>query len=236
MKNVSLNKRLLAIEFTLLIVFSMNLVTAFAEVDMNGTIDEADWNHWIKDDSEPPVVNVSWCTDSDYLFIGIMTDDANENSDVLEFAFRASEKDYWIRIKPGVSTKYRPSGGDHEGWWKGVRIGLPAGVDVVAGKTDGNRSYEISIELSILGKRAGDLPESFVFWYMVLDGAPNGSDNYYPDSHEGWWFDIEQEGEEENPLKFVIPELPLGTIMALMSMFLAIAIYVKKPSFIRLPR
>ena len=236
MKNVSLKKMLLMIAFILMTVFSMNLVTAFAEVDVNGIIDEADWRYWLKDDSEPPIVDVYWCTDPDHLYIGLMTDDANENSDVLEFAFRASEKDYWIQVKPGISTKYRPSGGDHEGWWKGVHDGLPTGVDVVSGKTGGNRSYEISIELSVLGKEEGDLPESFVFWYMVLDGASNGPDNYYPDSRAGWWFEFSEEEEEEIPLEFSIPELPLGTMMALMSMLLAIAIYVKKPSIIRLPR
>ena len=88
MKNVSLKNVLLAIVFTLLTILSMISVTAYAEVAMNGTIDETDWEHWFEDDSEPPVVNVTWCNDSDHLNIGIMTDDTNENSDVLEFAFR----------------------------------------------------------------------------------------------------------------------------------------------------
>lgn len=236
MINIYLKQRLLAIVFTLLTILSTISVAVYAEVAINGTIDEADWEHWFEDDSESPVINVYWCNDSNNLYIGILTDDTNENKDVLEFAFRASEKDYWIQIKPGVSTKYRPSGGDHEGWWKEARPGLPAGVNAVAGKTDGKRSYEISIGLSILGSRAENLPESFKFWYKVQDGTPDGPDNYYPDSRTGWWFDIQQKEEDENPLMFKIPELPYGTIMAVISMFIAIAVYVKKPSFIQLRR
>lgn len=239
MKKIYLKKRLLTIVLTLLTILSLNPVAAYAEVVVDGTIDETDWDHWFKDDSDSPIVDVYWCTDSDYLYLGILTDDTNENNDVLEFAFRASAKDYWIQIKPGVSTKYRPSGGDYEGWWNGVKDGLPIGVNAIAGKTDGNRSYEISIELSILGDGAEDLPESFIFWYKVLDGAnaKDGPDNYYPDSREGWWFDVEREkDEDEIPMKFHIPELPLGTIMALISMFLAAVIYVKKPSFTLLRR
>jgi hypothetical protein len=237
MKKISLKKRLSTIVLTLLIILPMVSVTAYAEVIVNGTIDEADWEHWFEDDSDSPIVDVYWYNDSDYLYIGLVTDDTNENSDVLEFAFRASDEDFWIQIKPGVSTKYRTSGGDYEGWWKGANDGLPAGVNAVAGKTDGKRSYEISIELSILGNRAKDLPESFKFWYKVLDGHPNGPVNYYPNSRAGWWFEFGQEEEDEElPLQFAVPELPLGTIMALISMFLAAVIFVKKPSFIQLRR
>ena len=235
MKNISVKKRLLTIIFTMLTLFSMSLVTANAEVTLNGTIDEADWNHWFKDDSESPIVDVYWTNSSDYLYIGIMTDDINENNDVLEFAFKASEEDYWIRITPGISTQYSTRESVplplFQGWWQTINTGLPPGVNAVAGKTHGNRSYEISIELSILGNKARDLPESFELWYKVLDGTPDGPDNYYPDTYFGW-----NSEEEHITPTFHIPELPLGTIMALITMFLAMAIFMKKPSFIQLRR
>ena len=236
MKSVGVNKRLLAIVFALITIFSMNMVTAYAEVLLDGTVDEADWNYWFTDDSGSPVVDVYWSNNSDYLYIGMVTDDANENSDYLEFAFKGGEEDYWVQIIPGVSTSYAVRASASiplfQGYWATIHTGLPTSVNVVSGETLGNRSYEISIELSILGNRAGDLPESFEFWYKVQDGIPNGPINTYPDSYYTW----EYEPEPEPIPTFHVPELPLGTIMALISMFLAIAIFMKKPSSIRMLR
>ena len=237
MKSVGLNKRLLAIVFALITIFSMNMVTAYAEVLLDGTVDEADWNYWFTDDSGSPVVDVYWSNNSDYLYIGMVTDDANENSDYLEFAFKGGEEDYWVQIIPGVSTSYSVRASASiplfQGYWTTIYAGLPTSVNVVSGETLGNRSYEISIELSILGYRAGDLPESFEFWYKVQDGFPDGPFNSYPDSYATWKF----EPPENEPIPtFSVPELPLGTIMALISMFLAMVIFMKKPSFIQLRR
>jgi hypothetical protein len=234
MKNTYVKKRILALILATLTIFSMNMVIVYAEVTLNGTVDETDWDHWFKDDSESPIVDVYWANSSDYLYIGIVTDDTNENIDVLEFAFKASEEDHWIQIIPGISTQYstRESAPTplFQGYWQTINTGLPPGVNAVAGKTHGNRSYEISIELSILGNKARDLPESLEIWYKIQDGAPDGPENY-PDTYMNWnW--------EEEPITptFHIPELPLGTIMALISMFLAMAIFMKKPSFIQLRR
>jgi hypothetical protein len=243
MKSMSVKKRLLSIVFAMITIFSMNMIAAYAEVLLDGTVYEADWNYWFTDDSESPIVDVHWFNNSEYLYIGIVTDDSNENIDVLEFAFKGGEEDYWIQVIPGVSTNYavRESAPTplFQGWWETVYTGLPTGVNVIAGHTYGNRSYEISIELTILGIKARNLPESFEFYYKVQDGAPDGPYNYYPDSYFGWHFefpDIEK-GKEPEPIPtFHIPELPLGTIMALISMFLAIAIFMKKPSFIQLLR
>jgi hypothetical protein len=82
-----------------------------------------------------------------------------------------------------------------------------------------------------------ELPEKFKFWYKVLDGK-SGPDNYYPDSRAGWWFDIERDAgeDEETPIIFSVPELPLGTLAALISMVLAFTLFMKRPSFIRLQR
>ena len=232
----TIKKRLLGILFALLTIFSVSIVAVNAAVTMDGTIDEGDWNFWFKDDSEQPVVDAYWATDADYLYIGLVTDDANENKDVLEFAFRADDIDYWIQVKPEIATNYRPSGGDYNGWWSGKKSGLPSGVSIVAGETDGTRSYEISIEASIL---KSELPEKLTFWYKVLDGK-SGPDNYYPDSRAGWWFDIErdvgEDDDEKTPIMFSVPELPLGTLAALVSMVLAFTLFMKRPSFIHLQR
>ncbi len=237
MKSVVLKKRLVAIVFAMVTIFSMNLVTASAELLLNGTVDEADWEYWFTDDSGSPVVDVYWSNNSDYLYIGIVTDDTNENSDYLEFAFKGGEEDYTVQIIPGVSTQYavRASAPTplFQGYWTTYYTGLPTSVNVVPGETSGNRSYEISIELSILGNRARDLPESFEFWYKVQDGYPDGPSNY-PESYNSWNF--EPDNEEKPIPTFHVPELPLGTIMALISMFLAMVIFMKKPSFIQILR
>ena len=47
---------------------------------------------------------------------------------------------------------------------------------------------------------------------------------------------LEIKDYEKHIPKLVIPELPLGTIMALISMLLALTIFMKKPSFIQLRR
>ncbi len=167
-----------------------------------------------------------WANYSDHLYIGIVTDDTNENIDILEFVFKESEEDYWIQITPGFSMQYSTRVSVptplFQGWWQTINTGLPPGVNAIAGKTHRNRSYEISIELSILGIRARDLPESFELWYKVLDGAPGGPDNYYPDTYFSWKFE-----EEHITPTFHVPELPIGTIMALITIFLAMAIFMK---------
>ncbi len=233
MKSVGITKRLLVIVFAMITIFSMNMATVNAELMLNGTVDETEWNYWFTDDSGPPVVDMYWTNNSDYLYIGIVTDDTNDNSDYLEFAFKGGEEDYSIQIIPGVSTHYsiRASAATplFQGWWQTSYTGLPPGVNVVTGKTLANRSYEISIELSILGNRAGDLPEFIEFYYKVQDGHPDGPSNY-PESYLNWNFDPDNEGA---PIpSFHVPELPLGPIMALISMLLAMVIFTKKPSFI----
>jgi len=112
-----------------------------------------------------------------------------------------------------------------------MNTGLPTWFNAVASTTDGNRSYEISITQSCMEEKADNFPENFVFWYKVQDDNPDGPCNFYPDSLSGWWFVMGQYPEGEPRLELVVPELPMGTIMALVSMFAAIAIYAKKNSF-----
>ena len=111
-------------------------------------------------------------------------------------------------------------------------------MSAAAGKTDGKRSYELSIELSVLGMTESDLPEKLKAWFMVADGNPEGPVNYYPNMLAGWFFANVPEPEEENPgggetPGLVIPELPVGTIMALLSGFAALALFALKRPIIR---
>lgn len=227
------NRAVLAmvIIMTLLII---QLPVAYADgIVLDGVIDESDWEWWFKDESQPPVVDVYWYVDSENLYIGLLTDDANENQDVLEFAFRGMRWDYLVEIKSDGSARYRRSGGDYQGWWRGIQSGFSPGVDAVVGTTNGTRSYEMSISLTVLGD-VGGLPEGFVFWFKVLDGSPDGPANYYPNSRADCFFVPEEEddGEDEFVPSFHVPELPLGTVMAVISMFAAIALYMRKPSFL----
>ena len=108
-------------------------------INLDGTVDETEWTWLLNDTSQEPFFDVNWWKDTENLYISIVTDDGNENEDLLEFAFRAKEIDYWIRMKPDTYKKYRESGGNWNGWWQDKKAGLPPEVDIVAGETDGKR-------------------------------------------------------------------------------------------------
>ena len=215
------------------------------ELDIDGIVDEGDWIWWFFDDeSTPPEVNVYWCANSTNLFIGLLSYDDNNGTDLLQFAFRTSENDYWIYYRTDGVAKYRKSGGSWEGWWEDrVYSGLPTGVIILSDHTMGKRSYEISIKTSLWGKNPEYLPDNFIFWYKIQDNPPGGSANYYPNERAGWWFQIEAgkrdkdppppKFEEEMPT-FHVPEYPLGTILAIASMFASLMIFLKKPNLIKL--
>lgn len=234
---------LLALTLLSLTVITLPAVLA-AGITLDGVVDESDWILWFEDTSQSPMFNVSWHEDSTNLYIAIVTDDTNVNDDLLQFAFQAVGVDYLIEIKPGYWVKYRESGGSWEGYWKNAKDGLPTGVMAKAGTTDGKRSYEISIDLSILGGKATDFPDNFDAWIKVVDGNPEGPTNYYPDSLSGWWWELEtlRKPDEENGKtknnhetpEFVVPELPIGTIIALLASFAALTLYaLKRPTTIK---
>lgn len=203
---------------------------AFAEgIDLDGVVEEPEWTWLFNDISDEPYFDLYWYIDTENLYIAIATDDANENYDVMKFAFAAKDLDYRIQVAPGVYTAYRKSGGDIEDYWSTLRIGLPSGVNVSYGKTDGKRSYEISIQLEMLGNKANDFPENFKMWIMLKDGTQD-SINYYPNSRAGWWFlfGSEEEGEENPTLHFGVPELPFGTLMALISTIAALTLFASR--------
>ena len=238
MNGINSERKVLKIALILLTLISMNSILVFADgITMDGTIDEAEWNYSFTDDSDSPVVDVYYYNDTSNVYIGLLTDDTTDNDDSLEFAFRASRRDYWFKLTSDGSAWWRSGEEGIEGWWNGINTGLPAWINAVASMTNGKRSYEISITQLCMEEKAYDFPEKLVFWYKVQDGNPGGPNNFYPDSLAGWWFVLGQYPEGEGgPPNFVIPELPLGTIMALISMFAAIAIFAKKNSFSPLRR
>jgi len=238
MKRNSLNIKYWLIGLITLSLFTIILPSAHADgITMDGVIDETEWNHWFTDTSESPVVDVYYYNDSSNVYIGILTDDTTDNDDSLEFAFRASRRDYWFKLKSDGSAWWRSGEEGVEGWWNGMNTGLPSWFNAVASTTDGSRSYEISITLTCMEEKANNFPENFVFWYKIQNENPGGPDNFYPDSLSGWWFVMGQYPEGEEPrLELAVPELPMGTIMALISMFAAIAIFAKKNSFSQLRR
>jgi len=234
MKRNGLSIKYWLIGLITLSLFTIVLPSAHADgIIMDGMIDETEWNYWFTDDSQSPVVDIYYYKDSSSnVYIGILTDDTTDSDDSLEFAFRASRRDYWFKLKSDGSAWWRSGEEGVEGWWNGMNTGLPLWINAVVSTTDGNRSYEISITHLCMEEKADNFPDNFVFWYKVQNGNPGGPDNFYPDSLSGWWFVMGQYPEgKEGPFNFVIPELPLGTIMALVSMFAAIAIYAKKNSF-----
>jgi hypothetical protein len=236
MKRNSLSIKYLLIGLITLSLFTIILPSAHADgIIIDGVIDETEWSYWFTDDSDSPVVDVYSYNDSSNVYIGILTDDATDNDDSLEFAFRASRRDYWFKLKSDGSAWWRSGEEGVEGWWNGMNTGLPIWFTAVASTTDGNRSYEISITLTCMEEKADNFPDNFVFWYKVQDENPGGPCNFYTDSLSGWWFVMGQYPEGEEPrLEFAVPELPLGTIMALVSMFAAIAIFAKKSSLSQL--
>ena len=236
-----ISKKILLIMFILSTLGAFYIPAAHAEgIIVDGVVDESDWTLWFTDDSQSPYFDVYWYLDSDNLYIAVLTDDTNDNDDLFRFAFKTHKGvDWWIEIKPGYWTKYRPSGGDWEGYWSFSRPGLPPGVSAASGKTDGKRSYELCIELSVLGMTESDLPDKLKAWFMVSDGNPEGPVNYYPNMLAGWFFANVHEPEEgenhgggENP-GFVVPELPVGTIMALISGLAALTLFALKRPIIR---
>jgi len=94
------------------------------------------------------------------------------------------------------------------------------------------KDHDVNVDPASPEVALPELPKKI--WLMVVDGDDV---NYYPDSRAGWWFAIAddrspQSGEEEQTPGFHIPELPLGTLMAIISMFAAIALYTKRHTLI----
>jgi hypothetical protein len=226
-----INKKRGFIIIFLLVTLFITINTSVNAVVIDGSINENEWNFWFTDDSEEPILNVYWYIDQNNFNLGILTNKLKLDEDLLEFAFRAIDVDYWIKYKPGISTVYKKSRDDTAlEWWEDRTYnGLPRGVNITTGVTNGTRSYEISITLDRLNQNPEDLPERFTFWYKVQHNAPNGPDNFYPNTRAGWWFDILREHERDEKIPtFHVPELPIGTLLALMAMIASYIALSKK--------
>ena len=217
------------------IILSMLLVpvTRAEGIVLDGVIDESDYTLYIRDDTHAPIYSLYTASDIDHLYLGIVLEgDTDASNDLMLFAYRQQNTDYWIRVKDAV-YKFRPSGGSWQGWWQGVRFGLPDGVEIVVGETNGDTSYEIRIARNVLGEYGDGLPDSFQFW-LELKGDVSGVDhNWYPE--DDWWFYSEENpapsfnGDEEEVPEFHVPEVPYGTILTLATMAAALAITSRKP-------
>ena len=141
---ISYKKRGLFIIFLLVTLF-ITIHTTVNAVMIDGSVNENEWIFLFTDDSEEPKINVYWYIDQSDFNLGILTNKIEVDEDLLEFAFRAIDIDYWIKYEPGISTVYKKSRDDTTlEWWEDRTYnGLPRGVNISAGTTNGTRSYEI---------------------------------------------------------------------------------------------
>lgn len=229
--NLICNKKM-SLTFLAVILLSMMLTPSSNAVGiiLDGELSETEWMLWFEDTDEPRFT-VYYATDESNVYIGIIVEDDDTSNDHFQFAFRAEDVDYKIKIKHDIIICYRPSGGEKDGWWRHTVWGLPPGVEIVVGTTNGKTSYEICIAKSTLGGYADDFPNNFIMWIMYISDNPSGSSNYYPSALADWWF-IEKDderGEGGGPIpEFIIPETPYGTILSLATMTGALLLLTKR--------
>lgn len=208
-------------------------------ITLDGVLSETEWMLWFEDEGEPGFT-VYYATDVSYVYIGIILKDDNTSNDHLQFAFHAEDIDYKIKIKHDTIICYRPSGGTSEGWWRNTIWGLPPGVEMVVGSTEGKSSYEICIAKSTLGTEAEDFPDDFKIWIMYISDNPDGGVNYYPNVYAGWWWVHNQDSGddikiiEETAPEFRIPEVPYGTVISVATMIGVFLLFAKRDKSIQL--
>lgn len=196
-------------------------------ITLDGIVSETSWVEWISDIGYPSY-NIYYTTDDSNIYLGIILE--GDTSDI-KFAFRADASDFYIKIVDGVLSFY-PGDSSRPNWWGPKRVGLPSGVELVSGITDGKHSIEVKISKEILGGYSENMPDSFPLW--VMNSASDSSvPNYYPDFRRDWWFYDMDSGrglvyEPEDVPTFTTPEYPLGTILSLISMIAAWGIMSKR--------
>ena len=225
------NKKM-SLAFLAVMLLSMMLTpSSYAQgITLDGELSETEWMLWFEDTDEPEFT-VYYATDESNAYIGIIVEDDDTSNDHFQFAFKAEDVDYKIKIKYDVIICYRPSGGEKDGWWRRTVWGLPPGVEIVVGTTNDETSYEICIAKSTLGEYADDFPNNFTMWIMYISDNPSGCVNYYPPCLAEWWFigKDDERGEERGPIpEFRIPEIPYGTILSLATMTGALLLLTKR--------
>ena len=230
-------KNKISLLFLAIMLFSVMLIPSSSAkgITLDGVLSENIWIPWFTDEDEPGYA-VYYATDETNVYIGLVLEDGDTSNDHLQFAYQADDIDYKIKIKHDTIICYRSSGGTNEGWWRRTIWGLPPGVTIAMGTTEGKTSYEICIDKSTLGEHAIDFPENFTMWIMYISDNPSGPANYYPNMYAGWWWVINQDSgdEDEKVPEFHIPETPMGTMLSLAAMAGAFLLLAKRDKQLRL--
>ena len=196
-------------------------------ITLDGIVTETSWVEWISDIGYPSY-NIYYTTDDSDVCLGIILE--GDTPDI-KLAFRADASDFLLKIVDGVLSFY-PGDSSNPNWWGSKRTGLPSGVELASGVTDGKHSIEVKISKEMLGGYSDNMPDSFPLW--VMNSASDSSvPNYYPDNRGDWWFYDMESGRErvydlEDVPSFHVPEYPLGTILSLLTMIAALGIMSKK--------
>jgi hypothetical protein len=207
---------------------------------LDGSINEVSWHIWFSD-SGTPLFSTYYSSDETYAYIGIITSSIVGDND-LEFAFKGTEHDWVIKLADVSGLSYKMSEITNT-YWGPSQTGLPDGVKIIKGLTDGKISYEIRIEKDLLGEYGKDIPDNLNIWIMVANGShgqwiwsiidiPEGEVNFYPEARADWWFTISEEEDQitESVPSFSAPELPIGTITSIILMLTAMLVISKKQS------
>jgi len=195
-------------------------------ITLDGEVTETIWLEWFEDLGYPSY-STYHTADDDAIYIGIVLDVDNVDEANLLFAFRAEKRDFRIIITKEGDMSFNPGDSSISSWWEKRRPGLPYGVEVVIGDTNGKASYEIKILKEILGDKT-IVPDNFPFWLLIRES--NGVFlNAYPDSRAGWWFLYSDDGEsvEQTPA-FHAPEFPFGSVSSIVVMAIALVLVNKK--------
>jgi hypothetical protein len=212
------------------------IIPAFADsITLDGVVSETVWVEWIEDKGYPSY-RIFYTSDESYIYLGFILDGDNPN---LRFAFRADTSDYLIKITDVGDLSFYPGDSSRPSWWGPKRFGLPDGIEVSIGVTEGKYSYEVKVLKEILRDNGEDLPDNFPIW--VMNGARGRAiPNYYPDNREDWWFyrsgssdRIEAVEPDETP-SFHAPEFPMGTLSSIAVMAIAMLLISKK-NFTKVP-
>ena len=243
MKNTNRYKKKKSLLLLLVLIqVSLMVPTITYAQTMDGVIDESDWVLWFEDLADPSF-STKFSENDTSVFIGIITNNTEIGSNQLQVAFKAAENDFVILSSDISGTKFKPNTVNPEtaqNYWAATRPGLPTGVEIMQGFTNGKVSYEICISKELLGSFGEDFPDNFTLWIMYTpegNGAwiwsiidTEGEVNFYPDSRSGWWFSlIESDLNDETPV-FHAPEIPYGTILSLVTMLAAFYAISRKTS------